>query len=749
MKNKTITSLFLVLGTMTFAQVGFNTPEPKVTVDIVAKSATGTTTNPEGLLIPRVDRQKAQSMKEIPVSTLIFVDNVTTGSTTGIATNIYQVGFYYFDGERWVRLNFDPVLYAPINLYNTDGTLEADRVVTQNDKKLAFTSTANNAFSIDGDTFSVDAKADRVGIGTIAPAERLDISGAVSVRGRAAIDKTSAGTFDYGLGQTRILSWGDTTSGVIGFWTGAGGKPTSEKMRIHSDGNVGINTNAPKAKLDIIGSTFGLRNSVGSWDNIWFDVNNTSAPSINASGAETGLQFKVGKNATGTYGDENQSLITVATMSPDGNIGIGTVSPANSAILELNATNKGFLPPRLTTAQRDALNPKPAGLMVYNVNTNCMEFWNSASWVSTCAITAPPVGVVTTLNCGGATHNGTILTGTNASVSSVIPYDGGNGGTYGGQTIASTGVTGLTATLTAGNFDNGAGSLTYTITGTPSGAGTANFVINIGGQACTLSRTVSAAPGSVLNLNCGGATNNGTLTSETLAAGVSSIISYTGGNGGTHNGQVVNSTGVVGLTATLAAGNFANGSGNLTYTITGTPTTAGTAYFTINIGGQTCILSRIVNAPTGVITNLDCASVTRNGNLQLGAVASNVSFEIPYTGGNGGAHNGQTVTSTGVTGLTATLSAGNFNATGTLTYIITGTPSAAGTANFAINIGGKTCIISVGVLAPCTAEGVYAYPHDVRKYYRCIRIGGDLYRYIYTCPNGSVFDPIKKICVAQ
>ncbi|MDR6403289.1 MULTISPECIES: chitin binding peritrophin-A domain-containing protein [Chryseobacterium] len=756
MKNKIISSLFLLSGTFAFAQVGLNTADPKATLDIMAKNATGTSTTPEGLLIPRVDRQKAQSMTGVRTSTLIFVDNISTGSATGTAANIDNVGFYHFDGTRWIRLNFDPVLYAPVNLYNTDGTLEGNRIVSQSDKSLSFTATASNAFSVDGDTFSVDAKANRIGIGTITPAERVDVKGAVAFTGQAAVNKTGAGTIDYAFPtsspQTRILSWGpDTaTNGTISFWTGLGGAATSEKMRIHSDGSVGINTTAPKAKLDIIGSTFGVRNSAtsGSWDNIWFDLKNAYAPSINASGAETGLQFKVGKNAVGTYGDENQVLTTVATMSPEGNMGIGTSSPANSAILELSATNKGFLPPRLTTAQRDALNPKPAGLMVYNVNTNCLEFWNSASWVSTCAVTAPPAGTVTTLNCAGATNNGTIVTGSNTSVTSVIPYTGGNGGTHGGQVVTSTGVTGLTATLSSGNFVNGTGTLTYTITGTPSSAGTANFAINIGGRTCSLSRSVTAAPGSVVNLNCGSATNNGTLSSGVAASNVSSVVPYTGGNGGTHSGQSVASTGVTGLTATLTAGSFANGAGNLTYAITGTPSTSGTANFAINIGGQSCILSRTVNAPAGTIVTLNCLGVIKNGDLQFGTAASGVSFEIPYTGGNGGSHSGQTITSTGVTGLTATLTAGNFaNGAGSLIYTVTGTPSAAGTANFAINIGGRTCTISVGVLGACTAEGIYEYPADPKKYIRCIKIGGQFYRYIFTCPDGSTFNPSLKKCI--
>jgi uncharacterized protein (TIGR02145 family) len=102
-------------------------------------------------------------------------------------------------------------------------------------------------------------------------------------------------------------------------------------------------------------------------------------------------------------------------------------------------------------------------------------------------------GSITALNCGSATNNGNLTSGTAASgVSSSVPYTGSNGGTHNGQTVTSTGVTGLTATLSAGTFASGSGSLTYTISGTPASSGTASFVLSIGGQTCTLSLTVNA-----------------------------------------------------------------------------------------------------------------------------------------------------------------------------------------------------------------------------------------------------------------
>jgi len=119
----------------------------------------------------------------------------------------------------------------------------------------------------------------------------------------------------------------------------------------------------------------------------------------------------------------------------------------------------------------------------------------------------------------------------------------------------------------------------------------------------------SIASGTILSLDCNNPVNSGTLTENALASGVSSQISYTGGNAGSYAAQNVASTGVTGLTAQLAAGSFANGSGILTYTITGTPIHAGTAYFAITAGGVSCQFSRSVQSsvtvPSGVTLAVD------------------------------------------------------------------------------------------------------------------------------------------------
>jgi hypothetical protein len=99
-------------------------------------------------------------------------------------------------------------------------------------------------------------------------------------------------------------------------------------------------------------------------------------------------------------------------------------------------------------------------------------------------------GTIQSLNCGSFTNYGTLVALKPVSASSSVSYAGGNGGSYPTQTVNSTGVTGLNAKLQSGFFLLSSGTLTYTISGTPSTSGTASFAIQVGGKSCTLRRVV-------------------------------------------------------------------------------------------------------------------------------------------------------------------------------------------------------------------------------------------------------------------
>jgi hypothetical protein len=62
------------------------------------------------------------------------------------------------------------------------------------------------------------------------------------------------------------------------------------------------------------------------------------------------------------------------------NVGIGTVTPNDNAILDVASTTKAFMPPRMTTTQRDAIPTPTEGMVVYNLTTHVLNFYNGTIW---------------------------------------------------------------------------------------------------------------------------------------------------------------------------------------------------------------------------------------------------------------------------------------------------------------------------------------------------------------------------------
>jgi len=83
--------------------------------------------------------------------------------------------------------------------------------------------------------------------------------------------------------------------------------------------------------------------------------------------------------------------------------------PDESAIFETESTSKGFLPPRMSTAERNLIQNPAAGLIVFNTDKSCMEYHRGGgNWYSMCPIlpeiTTQPVTVIhgRSATCSGA-----------------------------------------------------------------------------------------------------------------------------------------------------------------------------------------------------------------------------------------------------------------------------------------------------------------------------------------------------------
>ncbi|WP_188459633.1 glycine rich domain-containing protein [Psychroflexus planctonicus] len=78
------------------------------------------------------------------------------------------------------------------------------------------------------------------------------------------------------------------------------------------------------------------------------------------------------------------TLLLILVCSPVlAQVGIGTTQPDDSAILEVESTEKGFLPPRMTTNQRNDINSPAIGLQIFNLDTDCIEvYFANGGWRS-------------------------------------------------------------------------------------------------------------------------------------------------------------------------------------------------------------------------------------------------------------------------------------------------------------------------------------------------------------------------------
>ena len=281
-------------------------------------------------------------------------------------------------------------------------------------------------------------------------------------------------------------------------------------------------------------------------------------------------------------------------------VGLGTNAPLANAILDLESTTQGFLPPRMTQVQMLAIASPASGLIVYC--TDCIpqtgpHYYNGADFVH---FAGYDLIRLSNLDCSSAVSTGTLYAFYPAvDTNFELPYTAAQGGVFREFTIQSTGVLGLEATVFSRSLGS-TGNLFVNISGTPTSVGTATFPLSFGGQACTLEQEVLIAP-VVASLNCAGATD---ATRVRLWNGYNRTldvdIPYTGGNGEAYplaGRDSFPSRGVTGLTATILPGTLANGAGNIRIRITGTPSGVGQAYFDLDFGTQTCTYQRAVTNP--------------------------------------------------------------------------------------------------------------------------------------------------------
>jgi len=321
--------------------------------------------------------------------------------------------------------------------------------------------------TVDTNTLFVDASEDKVGIGVSDPDTTLEVlstsaqlklsydsdsyatmnvsaaskltvtsaeTGDIELASGGSIDLDSAGAITLDSATNTIKLVGTGSMQFLKFSRGTGGSAgaliepatlnedlifqdfngSNEIMRIDTSARrVGIGTDAPGQLLHVATPNDG--------EGIKAENTSTGAAfeAKYISGAGHGYQLKM---------DDNNNSTTIFLRSygnsyfnTGGSFGIGTASPDSSAILELSSTTKGFLLPRLTTTQRDAVSSPAEGLVVYNDSTNALNFYNGSSWQAV----GTGGGAVSAIN--NATENELVTIGsttTELDAEANLTYDG-------------------------------------------------------------------------------------------------------------------------------------------------------------------------------------------------------------------------------------------------------------------------------------------------------------------------------------
>lgn len=275
--------------------------------------------------------------------------------------------------------------------------------------------------------------------------------------------------------------------------------------------------------------------------------------------------------------------MTVGFISPVfSQIGIGTNTPHESAIVEVSSNSKGVLIPRMTTVERNQIADPEIGLLIFNTNENCIQsFMGNTSVAPWQCVNRDSHPLVTNCNEGeikGEFGVGNALTNThkyeitvlNEGVrpknlifhASDLEFEPGN------SWLSVSGVNPNTTILGIGDST----TISYSLSGTPVSETPFSITWNMNNQSCTSHDTIYNG---TANFMTPFARHFASITEPTrsldfqgeITNGFKVRLPYSGGTGnyGTHKGEFVQTRSgageggdVNGLRLTFPSGDFSS-----------------------------------------------------------------------------------------------------------------------------------------------------------------------------------------------
>lgn len=316
--NRAFSALFFILINFTsgIAQVGIGTysPDASSILDIKSKNA--------GLLIPRLELKGINYSTPVskPANGLL-VYNINT-------QNDVTPGFYFWANDKWNRIS------ETVNAWNTSGNKN-----TTDDNFLGTTDSRPLNFRVADNKIASFGTSNNISFGLNATAANRN---AIAIGDQANAATSNSIAFGYvsnSTGDNAVsIGWDAIASGKDAYAIGR-----SSRSENSNTVAIGRDANANGAN--------GISLGVG-------------AKSSGSNATAIGYQA----NAT-----QDNSIILGNSSSSSNRVGVGTNTPNQTSILDVNSTSKGALIPRMTAAQRTAITNPATGLLVYDTTRKCLS----------------------------------------------------------------------------------------------------------------------------------------------------------------------------------------------------------------------------------------------------------------------------------------------------------------------------------------------------------------------------------------
>jgi len=188
---------------------------------------------------------------------------------------------------------------------------------------------------------------------------------------------------------------GSGATGQVTFWNSASSITGSDSFFYDaSNSYLGLGTATPSNTLHIVGGDFPqlkIEQAEGAGDPaISFVETGIGQWNIGLDNEPIDSLFKISSGVFGTAGDAitivpvtssvDSMILSTNTVVSDTTYDLDPVASDPSAVLEARSITKGFLPPRMSSAQRTGISNPAAGLIVFDTTDNGTYVYNGTIW---------------------------------------------------------------------------------------------------------------------------------------------------------------------------------------------------------------------------------------------------------------------------------------------------------------------------------------------------------------------------------